>query len=386
MTSRYEAPATATRMLVTAMGLLDTFTPAQRAVAVIPDFDDPRRTDWDIIPRPDRTGVALHDLDRHQKVLVWDLIRAAVSQRMFTKVLAIPQLEHVLRDYEHEFLGPALPFWRTSDSYFVTFYGRPGFEDTWMLRFLGHHVCLNITVIDQRWICMTPAALGAQPTEYDGVLHPLADDEGHGFALLESLDADQAAVAVIHPVAPADFVTRQVPAVGAHEIPDHYDLGMPDYVISDEDRQALAFFRDRPAGLSGDRLRPEQQELLWRVVDCYLDRLPPECAAAQRAAARENGVAAVHFAWAGARRRGAPHYFRIPDPGPADRGGERGGRRKSSALRAARPRQRFRPRTARRARWDGLPVGPFAPEHPYDLERGHPPGHRLTSPAQTIRS
>ncbi len=315
MSSRYEAPATATRMLVVAMGLLDTFTPEQRRAAVISDFDDPRRTDWDIIPRPDRTGVALHDLDRHQKVLVWDLIRVAVSQRMFTKVLAIPQLEHVLRDYEHDFLGPALPFWRTSDSYFVTFYGRPGFEDTWMLRFLGHHVCLNITVIDQRWICMTPAALGQQPTEYDGVLHPLADDEGLAFRLLDTLDDDQAATAVIHPVAPADFVTRQVPAIGAHEIPDHYDLGMPDYVITDADRQALAFVRDRPSGLSGAELRPDQQELLWQLVDCYLDRLPPESASAQRDAVRENGAGGVHFAWAGARHRGAPHYFRVQTAG-----------------------------------------------------------------------
>lgn len=314
MSSRYEAPATATRMLVVAMGLLDTFTAEQRRAAVISDFDDPRRTDWDIIPRPDRTGVALHDLDRHQKVLVWDLIRAAVSQRMFTKVLAIPQLEHVLRDYEHDFLGPALPFWRTSDSYFVTFYGRPGFEDTWMVRFLGHHVCLNITVIDQRWICMTPAALGAQPTEYDGVLQPLADDEGLAFALLESLDETQAAMAVIHPVAPADFVTRQVPAIGAHEIPDHYDLGMPDYVIDDADRQALAFFRDRPAGLRGDALEADQADLLWRIVDCYLDRLPPESGAAHRAAVRDQGIDSVFFAWAGARRRGAPHYFRIQTP------------------------------------------------------------------------
>ncbi|WP_345714327.1 DUF3500 domain-containing protein, partial [Kineococcus glutinatus] len=172
MSSPYEAPATATRLLVTAMGFLDTLAPEQRAEAVIADFDDPRRLDWDIIPRPDRTGIPLHRLDRHQKVLLWDLVRHAVPLRTFTKVLAIPQLEHVLRDHEQDFLGPALQSWRTSDSYFATFFGRPGFEDTWMLRLLGHHVCLNITVVEQRWVVATPCALGQQPTEYDGVLHP----------------------------------------------------------------------------------------------------------------------------------------------------------------------------------------------------------------------
>jgi hypothetical protein len=170
---RYEAPETATAMLVIAMGLLDTFTTDQRRASVISNFDDPRRLDWDIIPRPDRTRLALHDLDRHQKALVWDLVRKALPLRTFTKVLAIPQLEHVLRDYEADFLGPALQTWRRSDSYFLTFFGRPGFEDTWTMRFLGPF-CLDVTVIDQRWICSTPAALGAQPTEYDGVLAPLA--------------------------------------------------------------------------------------------------------------------------------------------------------------------------------------------------------------------
>jgi len=123
-----KAPETATKMLVTAMGLLDTLTAQQHACAVIAHFDDPRRLDWDIIPRPDRTGIALHNVDRHQKVLIWDLVRLAVPMRMFTKVLAIPQLEHVLRDYEHGFLGPGLQAWRTSDSYFLTFSVVPGLK------------------------------------------------------------------------------------------------------------------------------------------------------------------------------------------------------------------------------------------------------------------
>jgi Protein of unknown function (DUF3500) len=310
-TAAYEAPQTATKMLVLAMGLLDTLSPAQRAAAVISDFDDPRRLNWDIIPKPDRTGVPLHDLDRHQRVLVWDLIRLAVPLRTFTKILAIPPLEHVLRDYEHSFLGPALQTWRTSDSYFVTFFGRPGFEDTWTLRFLGHHVCVNVTVIEERWICATPAALGQQPTEYDGVLNPLADDEGLGFRLLGMLDDEQRAAAVIHDVAPADFVTRQVPRIGAFEYPDHYDLGMPDYTITDDDRRALKFTQNEPSGISGDRLRADQQQVLWDLVDCYLDRLPPETGAKHKAELREAGVDRVAFAWAGALTRGKPHYFRV---------------------------------------------------------------------------
>jgi hypothetical protein len=311
MTTSYEAPETATRMLVTVMGLIDTFDPQQRAAAVIDDFDDPRRLNWDIIPKPDRTGIPLHQLDRHQKVLLWDLIRLTVPLRTFTKVLAIPQLEHVLRDYEHGFLGPALQSWRTSDSYFVTFFGRPGFEDTWMLRFLGHHVCLNLTVVDERWISATPVALGQQPTNYDGILNPLADDEGLAFELLGSLDEQQQEFAVIHDVAPADFVTRQVPRVGAYEYPDHYDLGMPDYTISDADRVALKFTRAEPSGISGAKLDTQQQAVLWKLIDCYLQRLPDETGRKHRQDLRDRGIERAFFTWAGAKTRGVPHYFRV---------------------------------------------------------------------------
>jgi hypothetical protein len=293
------------------MGLIDTFDPQQRSQAIIDKFDDPRRLNWDIIPKPDRTGIPLHDLDRHQKVLVWDLIRLTVPLRTFTKILAIPPLEHVLRDYEYEFLGPALQTWRSSDSYFLTIFGRPGFEDTWTLRFLGHHVCLNLTVVDERWIAATPMALGAQPTEYEGVLQPLSDDEGLAFDLLGSLDNDQLSRTVIHDVAPADFVTRQVPKIGDYEYPDHYDLGMPGYTIENDDRVTLKFVRERPSGISGSALSANQQQILLALVDCYLDRLPPEAAQRHRSAVREDGIERVYFAWAGTHHRGAPHYFRV---------------------------------------------------------------------------
>lgn len=308
--SHYRADGTATAATVTMMGLLDTCSPEQRSNMVL-DFDDPRRVDWDIIPRPDRTGLSLDRFDRHQTVLLWDLIRRTVPLRTFTKILAVPQLEHVLRDYEHEFLGPALQSWRSSESYHLTVFGRPAFEDTWTMRLLGHHVCLNVTVVAERYVCATPMALGQQPTEYDGVLTPLADDEGLGFAVLESLDDAQRAAAVVHDVAPADFVTRQVPAVGAYEYPDLYDLGMPGYVITDADRVALKFVRAHPAGICGAQLGPDQWDVLVDLVSCYLQRLPKEVGAAATRRLLERGPAGVHFAWAGAQRRGAPHYFRV---------------------------------------------------------------------------
>lgn len=306
----HEDVRTIQQLLVGVMGLIDTFDEEQRKATVFA-FDDPRRTDWDIIPKPDRIGISLHRLDRHQKVVVMDLVRLVVSHEAYTKVLAIMQLEHVLRGRETEYLGIAAPLWRTSDSYYLTIFGRPGFEDTWSLRFLGHHVCLNVTIVNQRWISTTPAALGQQPAIDPGVLHPLRLDEGLGFDLLESFDDEQQKLAVIHDVAPADFVSRQVPAIGSVEYPDHYDLGMPQYQISTDDRRALALVRAEPSGLRADAMRHDQRAILDRLIDEFLARCPDSLARAYRARIDAEGPASTTFAWAGGRVRGTPHYFRV---------------------------------------------------------------------------
>jgi hypothetical protein len=306
----YEDAETIQKMLVGLIGLLDTFSSEQRDAALFA-FDDPRRLDWDIIPKPDRIGVSLHNLDRHQKVVVFELVRLAVSHEVFTKILAITQLEQVLREREAGFLGFAAPLWRTPDSYFLSIFGRPGFEDTWSLRFLGHHVCVNVTVVNQRWISTTPSALGQQPVVGAGVLNPMAEDEGLGFDLLGSLDDAQRAVAIFHGVSPADFVSRQVPLIGALEYPDHYDLGMPQYQISTDDRRALALIREEPSGIAADALDESQAAILNRLIDTYLARLPARAAAEYRAEIDADGTSAVHFAWAGGTKRGTPHYFRV---------------------------------------------------------------------------
>jgi hypothetical protein len=306
----YEAPEVASKMLVAAMGLIGILTPAQREHLVLP-LDDPHRVDWDIIPRPEHTGLALHDLSRSQQLLVWDLIAAALPERTFTQSTLVPQLEHVLRDYEADFLGRALHSWRDPHNYFVTIFGRPGFEDTWAFRFYGHHLGINLTVIKERWITAGPSAMGQQPVNYDGTNKPLADEEAAAFAVLDSLTEEQLARTVIHPVAPADFVTRYVPRVGAVEYPDVRDLGMPQYRLTDKDRIATRLVRDEPSGIPASELDSEQQTNLLTVVDRFLERHPRPIALRLQQDVRDQGLDRVYFAWAGDTRPGTPHYFRI---------------------------------------------------------------------------
>ncbi len=255
--------------------------------------------------------MSLHDLSRSQKILVWDLLAAALPLRTFTQATQVPQLEHVLRDYEADFLGRAIGAWRDPNNYYVTIFGRPGFEDTFAVRFYGHHLGINLTVIKERWITAGPSAMGQQPVVYDGTNKPLADEEAAGFAIINSLADDKLSKALIHPVSPADFSTRYVPRIGAVEYPDVIDLGMPQYRLSDKDRYATRLVRDQPAGIPGSELDEAQQANLLLIVDRFLERHPRPIADKLQRDVRDRGLDKVYFAWAGDTRPKTSHYFRV---------------------------------------------------------------------------
>lgn len=305
----FEAPETIRRMLVTTWALLYSMDPGQRRNCEF-DMADPGRLDWDFIPKPDRQGIPLAQLNAHQRTLAHSLLAAGLSVRGYSQALQIMAMENMLREIEVPRLGVITGDFRNPDQYFLSFFGRPGFEDTWGWRFLGHHLSLSYTIIGQRYLTVTPCNMGAQPASA-GLLNPLGPDEDLGFELLHSLDAGQRDQAVIHTVAPADYATRQVPFVGKVEYPDYVDLGIPWYQITDADREALKFSKDEPAGICGARLAGDQGETLLRLVAGYVNRMPGELAARQLDRVERDGLENLYFCWAGAGERGKPHYYRV---------------------------------------------------------------------------
>ena len=305
----FEAPETIRRMLVTTWALLYSLDPAQRQYCQF-GMDDPGRLDWDFIPKPDRQGIPLARLDAHQRTLAHSLLAAGLSVQGYSQALQIMAMENMLREIEVPRHGVIAGDFRNQDQYFLAFFGRPGFEDTWGWRFLGHHLSLSYTIIDQRYLTVTPCNMGAQPASA-GLLNPLGPDEDLGFELLRSLDPGQRDQAVIHTVAPADYATRQVPFVGKVEYPDYVDLGIPWYQITDDDREALRFSKDEPAGICGADLTSAQGDTLVRLVASYVNRMPEELAARQLARVERDGLPNLHFCWAGAQERGKPHYYRV---------------------------------------------------------------------------
>jgi len=308
----FEAPELILKMLFAAWGVLNSLPPELRAMAELP-MNDPRRLDFDGIPKPDRIGVPISALHGHQRTLAHNLIASGLSLRGYTQALQIMALENVLREInaiENLAIGVATGEFRNPDDYRLCFFGRPGFEDTWGWQVLGHHFMASYTIIRQRYITATPSFMGAEPASI-GVMNPLGTEEDLGLEILAALPGELRDAAVIHDVAPADLATRWVPRVGQVEYPDHVDLGIPSYELSDHDRERLKFERDRPTGVSLAQLGPTARELLERLIGWYCGRLAEEIADSLRRRFREEKPENVFFCWAGQDKSDAPHYYRI---------------------------------------------------------------------------
>lgn len=313
MHEAYEASATISKMLLAANAFLGSLSAAQRAACWF-GLDHPGRTDWDFIPKPDRFGIPLAQLDRHQRVLAHALLRSGLSLRGYTQVLSIMAMENVLREIEWPRLGYVAPDFRSPEMYFLSFYGRPAFEDTWTWRFLGHHLSLTYTVVGERWLAATPCSMGAQPAKV-GVLGPLQGDEDLGFAILHGLPQALRETVVIHDVAPADYATRQVPRVGKVEYPDYVDLGMPGYRLTDADREALKFERDNARGVSAAEMPAAQAAVLSELLETVIGRMPDDVAEPRLRQLTDGGAGDLWFCWAGGQQPGTSHYYRIQAPG-----------------------------------------------------------------------
>jgi hypothetical protein len=278
------------------------------------DFrDEAQRRDWDFIPKYRPHGLPLRDMTDRQQVLAQQLMATALSLTGYSQAVAIMSFENVLRELNKERMGLTASEFRHSGKYLLSFFGEPHAEQTWGWRVVGHHVSLNFTIVDGLFVAPTPLLFGAEPAEF-GAFKPLKDDEDRGFDLLYSLSSEQQRQAIIHDVAPPDFVTRVVTKLGEEELPGDHELGFDHYVISDHDREMLKWIRGEAKGLPGTAMDSAQFERFRNLIAGYVNRLPPEPASKHLARLHSWGLERFTFAWAGQPQRGKPHYYRIQGP------------------------------------------------------------------------
>jgi hypothetical protein len=310
---RFEMRGPVNRMRAAADALLSNLSREQLARAQFAFVDEAERRDWDFIPKYRPHGLPLREMTDRQQVLAQQLLATGLSLTGYTQAVTIMSFENVLRELNKERMGLVANEVRHSGKYLFSFFGEPHAEQTWGWRMVGHHVALNFTIVEGRYLAPTPLLFGAEPAEF-GVFKPLKEDEDRGFDLLYALDPEQRRQAIIHDVAPPDFVTRVVSKLGEEEWPADHELGFDHYVISDHDRKMLRWIRSEARGLPGSAMDPAQFEMFKGLIAGYVNRLPDEAAARHLARLNDLGLERFSFAWAGQPERGRPHYYRVQGP------------------------------------------------------------------------
>jgi len=267
-------------MLKTALDFLSLLTIEQRKEVVL-SFESDDRLDWHYIPRS-REGISLKQMSDVQRKAAHALLRAALSDKGYSKTLGVIELEAVLREIQGAYRDP--------DLYYFTMFGAPSSTAPWGWRFEGHHLSLNFSSVTNELVATTPAFFGANPAHVStgpkAGLRVLKAEEELGRELVRSLDQTQSRRAIIAARAPADIVT------GADE---KVDIG-------------------KPEGLSVAAMTADQRSLLMQLVEEYVNNMRSEYADSFMARIGRGGIEKIHFSWAGGLEPGQGHYYRIHGP------------------------------------------------------------------------
>ena len=282
-------PTAGESMVEAAQGFANTLTAEQTKIAVLP-YADATRVDWHFIPKAERKGLIVREMNAEQKKAAGLLLKAGLSVLGHRKIRKIMALEGVLHELEKANPGK---FARDTKRYYYTLFGEPGEKGKWGLSIEGHHLSLNFVVEDSKVISSTPQVLCANPTIVQADVgnvkkgtRVLEREEVLAFELVNSLDGEQLKTALIAEQAP-----REVRSAGMAQVPAGEAVGIP-----------------------FDDLNDGQKAGLRKLLRVYAGTMAPVIAQERLGAIAEAKWRNVRFAWAGATKPGIGHYYRIHGP------------------------------------------------------------------------
>ncbi len=260
----------------------------QKQKTLIP-FADSERFNWHFIPKNDRKGIPLKELNDTQKKAAMDLLRSALSESAFEKATSIIQLEIILKEVESR---NAADDYRDPGKYYFSIFGNPMTESIWGWRLEGHHVSLNFSSQNNKLISGSPGFFGSNPAVVlagpEKGKQILKDETMLGFSLLHSLNEKQTSTAIINKNAPSDILTSN-------------------------SRKAMI---NDPKGILYSELNQDQQKIFMQLLSIYIHRYTKTFADVMMKEIETAGLNNLRFAWAGDLEPGVghPHYYRIQGP------------------------------------------------------------------------
>ncbi|MGN7719564.1 DUF3500 domain-containing protein [Chitinophaga sp. 22620] len=249
-------------------------------------WEDAERFNWHFVPRP-RKGLPLKEMNDTQRAAAYALLKRCMSSNGYTKATAIVQLEYVLRAMEGRGENDD---YRDPGKYYFSVFGDPAAGKPWGWRVEGHHLSLNFSALENKWMAGSPMFMGSNPAVVpDGPKKGqqiLKEEATMAFSLLGGLDGQQRKEAVVAEKAPADIITGN---------------------------KRKAWLQE-PPGVGFAKLSPAQQQQLKMLVAVYVDRYTKLMADVIWKEIAGAGWENVHFAWAGGSAWGTGHYYRIQGP------------------------------------------------------------------------
>ncbi|NVO25567.1 DUF3500 domain-containing protein [Donghicola mangrovi] len=278
-----------------AESLLSLLTPEQRAAIAYP-VDSNAWRGWynPEIPFNDE-GVRLEHFSDEAREAFLTLLASCTSARGYEKVLQLLDANRYLGEI-YDLLN-IMNEW----SYHFLMFGTPSGTEPWGWNIYGHHACFNVFILGRQMV-ISPTFGGVEPNVIDrgdGAAYALfTDEEALGLRLMQSLSADQQARATIY----ADMEDPSMP-------PDRFNF-------ADQRHYGGAFQDNRVVPLEGvnvSEFSTEQQALLLRTIESFLEHLPDGPRAA-RMALIEAHLEQTWWNWIGGHGDDDPFYYRIQSP------------------------------------------------------------------------
>ena len=282
-------------MMSAVSALLASLSPAQRASMRFPIESDLWRGWQNTELYVEDYGLRLDETGDRVREAVMDVLRVSLSARGYETARDVMRLNQFLGDLVG---GPAvLGEW----SYTFRVFGEPSMSEPWGWQLFGHHLTLSCFVLGRQMV-LTPAFLGAEPTDADvgpfSGINLFEDEERAGLALMRSLSAAQQRQAIVaHSMVGGDLPP------GRRHFADNLHLGG-----AHQDNRIIPY-----EGLQGLALSAAQRRALLDLIALYIAPLPAGPQAA-RMEEIERHLADTHFCWIGGHEEPSPFYYRIQSP------------------------------------------------------------------------
>ncbi|MEP7317244.1 MAG: DUF3500 domain-containing protein, partial [Panacibacter sp.] len=171
-------------------------------------FDSSERYTWHFVPKDDRKGLSINEMNVAQKNAAIKLMKTAFSAEGYKKASSIMGLEKVLKVIENR---TESDHYRDTGKYFFTIFSEPSKNGIWGWRLEGHHLSFSFCSASNRLVSGTPGFFGANPAVVlsgpEKGLEILKEETELALELLNSFNTDELGKAIINTTAPGDILT-----------------------------------------------------------------------------------------------------------------------------------------------------------------------------------